>query len=158
MTPSGKSLPRRMRSSAMMALLSAVLICPAVMAADDASSLEDKYFEAVFADPTNLILNFKLAGAQLENGNIKGAIGTLERVLTLSPNNNQAQFLIASAHLQIGNTAEARRMFTLLIENPDASEVEVNQARGILAGLDRQSRMFNISGSLSAGAGLADNP
>ncbi|MCE2517218.1 MAG: tetratricopeptide repeat protein [Alphaproteobacteria bacterium] len=158
MTRSGKSRARLIRSSAIVALVSAVLVVPPAVAAGDDGNLEDQYFEAVFADPTNLILNFKLAGAQLENGNIKGAIGTLERVLTLSPGNNQAQFLIASAHLQIGNTAEARRMFTVLIENPDASDVEVAQARATLAGLDQQSRLFNVSGSVSAGAGLADNP
>ena len=30
------------------------------------SEAEDKFFAAVFEDPANLLLNFKLAGAQLE--------------------------------------------------------------------------------------------
>lgn len=128
------------------------------IAAGDASALEDQYFEAVFEDPTNLLMNFKLAGAQLSNGNIKGAIGTLERVLTLSPGNNEAQFLIASAHLQIGNTAEARRMFTLVVENPTATDLEKREATKQLVNLDKLSQRYFISGTVNAGVGFADNP
>ena len=64
----------------------------------EASDLESRIFEQVFKDPTNMLLNFKLAGAQLQNGNVKGAIGTLERLVTLDPENNEAQFLLANAH------------------------------------------------------------
>ena len=124
----------------------------------EASELEARIFEQVFSDPTNLLLNFKLAGAQLQNGNVKGAIGTLERVLTLDPENNEAQFLIANAHLRLGNNVDARRMLALLLENPKASDVERQQAEMILANLDRQQRRFFITGSVSAGGGIADNP
>jgi hypothetical protein len=141
-------------------LASSMAMAPSSVAqtAEDTVSLEDEYFETVFTDPTNLIINFKLAGAQIDNGNIKGAIGTLERVLTFVPNNNEAQFLIASAYLQIGNTAESRRMFTLLLNNPAASDVEIEQAQNILAKLDRQDQRFIFSGSVSVGGGLSDNP
>ena len=124
----------------------------------EASDLESQIFEQVFKDPTNMLLNFKLAGAQLQNGNVKGAIGTLERVLTIDPENNEAQFLIANAHLRLGNNVDARRMLALLLENPKASDVERQQAEAILANLDRQQRRFFITGSVSAGGGIADNP
>ena len=124
----------------------------------EASDLESRIFEQVFKDPTNMLLNFKLAGAQLQNGNVKGAIGTLERVLTLDPENNEAQFLLANAHLRLGNNVDARRMLGLLLENPKASDVERQQADIILANLDRQLKRFFITGSVSAGAGIADNP
>ena len=124
----------------------------------EASDLEARIFEDVFRDPTNLLLNFKLAGAQLQNGNVKGAIGTLERILTLDPENNEAQFLIANAHLRLGTNVDARRMLTLLLENPQASDVERKEAEAILANLDRQQQRFFITGSVSAGAGIADNP
>ena len=124
----------------------------------EASDLESRIFEQVFKDPTNMLLNFKLAGAQLQNGNVKGAIGTLERVLTLDPENNEAQFLLANAHIRLGNNVDARRMLGLLLENPNASDVERQQAEIILANLDRQLKRFFITGSVSAGAGIADNP
>jgi len=124
----------------------------------EASDLESRIFEQVFKDPTNMLLNFKLAGAQLQNGNVKGAIGTLERLLTLDPENNEAQFLLANAHLRLGNNVDARRMLGILLENPKASDVERQQAEMILANLDRQLQRFFITGSVSAGAGIADNP
>lgn len=122
------------------------------------SEAEDKFFAAVFEDPANLLLNFKLAGAQLENDNVKGAIGTLERILTLSPDNNQAQFLLGSANLRIGNTAEARRMFNLLLENPKATPTERREAEKTLNMLDSLTQRFTISGALTVGGGIADNP
>ena len=124
----------------------------------EASDLESRIFEQVFKDPTNMLLNFKLAGAQLQNGNVKGAIGTLERLLTLDPENNEAQFLLANAHLRLGNNVDARRMLGILLENPKTSDVERQQAEMILANLDRQLQRFFITGSVSAGAGIADNP
>ncbi len=127
-------------------------------AADGASEMEDKFFAAVFDDPANLLLNFKLAGAQLDNDNIKGAIGTLERILTLSPENNQAQFLLGTANLRIGNTAEARRMFIILLANPNATTTEREQAQAALNNLNSISKRFTISGVLMVGGGIADNP
>lgn len=155
----GKALkPSNVARQVMAAAIVAMVASQPALAAEDGADLETQYFNEVFADPSNLLLNFKLAGAQLENGNIKGAIATLERILALSPDNNQAQFLIASAHLQIGNTAEARRMFAILIQNPKATETEAKQAQSILAGLDMQARRFIVSGAVTAGMGLADNP
>ena len=136
----------------------AMTTAPASFAAGTTSEAEDKFFAAVFEDPANLLLNFKLAGAQLENDNIKGAIGTLERILTLSPNNNQAQFLLGTANLRIGNTAEARRMLNLLLENPKATPTERAEAEKILNTLNSLSERFTISGALTIGAGIADNP
>ena len=54
---------------------------------------EDEAFAAVFENPADLLLNFRLASAQIRNGNLKGAVATLERILTLSPDNSQAQSL-----------------------------------------------------------------
>lgn len=131
---------------------------PALGQSGEALDLETRMFEEVFADPTNLLLNFKLAGAQLQNGNFKGAIGTLERVLTLSPDNNQAQFLIANAHLRLGNNAEAERILNELLANPNATEVELTEARKLLSGLEKQNQRFTISGSYTIGGGVSDNP
>ncbi len=39
---------------------------------------ESVLFEQVFADPSNIELNFNLARIQLKNGNYKGAAASLE--------------------------------------------------------------------------------
>ena len=78
---------------------------------------EDEAFAAVFENPADLLLNFRLASAQIRNGNLKGAVATLERILTLSPDNSQAQSLLAGAQFRLGNTAESRRFAELLLAN-----------------------------------------
>ena len=55
---------------------------------------EREAFDAVFSNPASLILNFQLVGAQLRAGNVKGGSATLERILTLSRNNSEAQALV----------------------------------------------------------------
>ena len=156
MTLKHKLFKKTLLATSVIAGLSFSMAAPSLAAGT--SEAEDKFFAAVFEDPANLLLNFKLAGAQLDNDNVKGAIGTLERILTLSPDNNQAQFLLGSANLKIGNTAEARRMLTLLLENPKATPTERAEAEKILNMLDSLSRRFTISGAVTAGAGIADNP
>ena len=41
------------------------------VAQDTSSITEEEAFEAVFADPGNILLNFQLASIQLKNGNIE---------------------------------------------------------------------------------------
>ena len=144
-------------------LLGAAILLPTLYQSADAQSadsaqLEDQYFNDVFADPSNLLFNFKLAGAQIQNQNYKGAIGTLERVLALSPDNNEAQFLLASVHRRMGNLAEARRIFDILLKNPKASQAEAAQAKQILENIKTQSQPLSISGVVNVGGGVADNP
>ena len=144
-------------------LLGAAILLPTLYQSADAQSadsaqLEDQYFNDVFADPSNLLFNFKLAGAQIQNQNYKGAIGTLERVLALSPDNNEAQFLLARAHQRMGNLTEARRVFAILLKNPNASKTEIKQAAQILANIDTQNQPLTIDGVLNIGVGVADNP
>ena len=74
---------------------------------------EEEAFEAVFADPGNILLNFQLASIQLRNGNLKEAAGTLERILILLPDNAEAQSLLAAVQLRLGNKPEAQRLSEL---------------------------------------------
>ncbi len=139
-------------------MLLLTLCQPVTAQSADPIALEDQYFNDVFADPTNLLFNFKLAGAQIQNQNYNGAIGTLERVLALSPDNNEAQFLLASVQRRMGNLTEARRIFGVLLKNPKASQTEITQAKQILASIDAQNKPLTISGALNIGGGVTYNP
>ena len=118
---------------------------------------EREAFDAVFSNPASLILNFQLVGAQLRAGNVKGASATLERILTLSRNNSEAQALLANTQHQLGNVAEARRMATLLLENPDATETQKQNIQTLLERIDDAERLFDIDGVVSIGGGITDN-
>ena len=128
--------------------------------ANDTPSLptEDEAFAAVFENPADLMLNFRLASAQIRNGNLKGAVATLERILTLSPENSQAQSLLAGAQFRLGNTAESRRIAEQLLANDRASAAQKQEIKSLIAMIDDAEKRFLINGALTLGGGIIDNP
>ena len=119
---------------------------------------EDEAFAAVFADPGNIKLNFQLASIQLQNQHFKEAAGTLERILILLPGNPSAQLLLARVQVQLGNMPEAKRLAGLLMSNEAATEDQKSAAIQLSDQIDKAEQRFVLSGSLSVGGGVADNP
>ena len=128
------------------------------MAQDVSSITEEEAFEAVFADPGNILLNFQLASIQLKNGNIKEASGTLERILILLPSNAEAQSLLAAVQLRLGNKPEAERLSNLILENEGATAQQKQEATAIIAQIENDRNAYNFTGFVSIGSGISDNP
>ena len=128
--------------------------------AQDGSALptEDEAFAAVFENPADLLLNFRLVGAQFRSGNLKGAVATLERILTLSPDNSEAQALLAGAQFRLGNNSEARRLATILLENPKATPRQKSEINGLIEMIEDAEKQYSINGVVSVGGGVVDNP
>jgi len=145
--------------SAFAAGISLTCLAATPVRANDAPPLtEDEAFAAVFENPGDLILNFQLVISQLREQNIKGAVATLERILTLSHNNSQAQALLAGAQFRLGNLAEARRMAEILLLNPAATETQKTEISELLSLIDNAEKSYNITGVVTVGGGVADNP
>ena len=141
--------------------LSAALVhssVSAVYAQQAAPLTEEAAFDAVFADPGNILLNFQLASIQLKNGNLKEASGTLERILILLPNNAEAQSLLASVQLRLGNKPEAERLSNLILENDTATAAQKQEAETLIAQIESERNAYNFTGFASFGTGVADNP
>lgn len=119
---------------------------------------EDEAFAAVFENPADLLLNFRLVGAQFRSGNIKGAVATLERILTLSPDNGEAQVLLAGAQFRLGNIAESRRLVEIALANPEATERQKAEVMNLSRMIDDAEKMYDINGVVSIGGGIIDNP
>lgn len=134
------------------------IMAPAVATATETPITEDQAFAAVFENPADLMLNFRLVGIQLLNGNIKGAVATLERILTLSADNSEAQSLLAGAQYRLGNIAESRRLAGQLLNNPNATANQKKDIAGLLAMIDEADKRFSVNGVLSIGGGITDNP
>ncbi|MGC6411258.1 MAG: tetratricopeptide repeat protein [Candidatus Puniceispirillaceae bacterium] len=150
---------RKYVMSACFAVLAASLSHQAIAQDTRISEMtEDEAFAAVYADPSNIALNFQLVAVQLRNNHIKEAAGTLERILILLPNNAQAQLLLARVQLQLGNKPEAKRLAGLLLENEGASESQKSEAAYTLGQIEDSESLINLSGTLSFGGGIADNP
>lgn len=135
-----------------------VSVSSSVVAQEREGLTEEQAFEAVFADPGNILLNFQLASVQLRNGNFKEASGTLERILILLPSNAEAQSLLASVQLRLGNKPEAERLSNLILENETATEPQKQEAQAIISQLQDEKNAYNFTGLVSIGQGIADNP
>ncbi|MGC6485195.1 MAG: tetratricopeptide repeat protein [Candidatus Puniceispirillales bacterium] len=134
------------------------LCSPALAAEDPDLMTEDDAFAAVFENPADLLLNFRLVSIQLRNGNIKGAVATLERILTLSADNSEAQSLLAGAQYRLGNIAESRRMANELLSNPAATAAQKDEINTLLIMIDEAEKRFSVDGVVSVGGGIVDNP
>jgi len=139
--------------------LALALSIPAANAQEaDGLVTEDQAFEAVFNDPGNVLLNFTLVAAQLRNGHFKEAAGTLERILILLPDEPRAQMLLATVQLNLGNRPEAERLAKKVLDSPNANDAQKAEAQGLIARLEDDRRLFDFSGNVALGFGIADNP
>lgn len=146
----------RLITTAMVALLLAQPAAAQDSAKNDLMT-EDQAFNAVFENPADLILNFQLVAAQLRNNNFKGAAATLERILTLSKDNSQAQTLLVNTQFRLGNIAEARRIAQLVLDNPNATTEQRKNIETLLDRIDEAEKLFDLNGVVSLGGGVTDN-
>jgi tetratricopeptide (TPR) repeat protein len=135
-------------------ILLLVFLSAAAHAETSSLSEEDILFEKVYNDPGNIKLNFELARLQLKVGNIKGAAATLERILARFENETTAQLLLARINRQLGNPTEANRLYQAIINNTNAPETNINQARQELASAKSPEDLWSFSGYVSMGGGL----
>ena len=140
-------------------IVAALLTLSMPVQAQSTSDLtEEQAFDAVFADPGNVLLNFQLASIQLKNGNIKEAAGTLERILILLPSNAEAQTLLARVQLSLGNQPEAERLSNIILANDKATAAQKAEATTIIAAIKDAKSAYQFSGAVTVGGGVADNP
>ena len=63
----------------------------------------------VLKDPDNVDLNFRYAKAQLERGDVRGAAGTLERILLVTPDLPSVRMVYAIVLFRLDSMDEAER-------------------------------------------------
>lgn len=83
----------------------------------------------VLKDPDNVDLNFKYAKSQIANGNVRGAAGTLERILLVSPDLPQIRLTYAIVLYRLDSIDEAESEFNKL--------KKLNMAASLRAEIDR---------------------
>lgn len=70
--------------------------------------------DAVFENPTDLEINFKLLEEQTRVGDLRGAAATLDRILLLDPDSKLARVLLAEVQFNLGNLATAETVLISL--------------------------------------------
>ena len=91
---------------------------------------------ALFEDPTNLELNFRVMQAQIATGNLEGAEATLERVLYIDPDSTIARILMADIQIQLGKFISAKRILDEIIENKDSPPQTVERAKELVGQIE----------------------
>src|SRR5262245_18416589 len=75
---------------------------------------EDVTWEQVMARPDDLDLNYRFAQTQVRQGNLKGAAGTLERMLLVNPNLPKIRLFYALVLFRLGDLNESERELRIL--------------------------------------------
>ena len=68
-------------------------------------------YAQILADPDNIDLNFQYARNQAAEGDLRGAAGTLERILLINPKLPQVRLIYAIVLFRLDNIDEAEREF-----------------------------------------------
>ncbi len=71
-------------------------------------------FEDILKDPDNVDLNFQFAKQQVQENDLLGAVGTLERVLAVRPELHEIRLFYAVVLFRLDNLVEAEREFDAL--------------------------------------------
>lgn len=74
-------------------------------------TVENVTFQDVLKNPDNVDLNFRYAKAQVARGDVKGAAGTLERILLIAPDLQAIRLFYAIVLYRLDSINEAEREF-----------------------------------------------
>lgn len=126
------------------------------MAADSPAAMGDLAAD-LFADPTNLQLNFALLKQQLAAGNYSQAMMTLDRIQILDPSSRLAKILYAELQFRLGNRAVARSMLQALINDPATPRSMRSQARAVMQLVDEKARSKPMGVTIDIARGRSGN-
>ena len=113
--------------------------------------------DALFQDPTNLQLNFRVMQAQIAEGNLEGAEATLDRVLILDPDSTLAKILIADIKIKLGKFSSARLILDQLITDPATPGQTRDRAEELAAQINEAIDPVKVRGGYAIYAGVTGN-
>ena len=134
-------------------LAAAISPVPPVPTRDDRPNVID----LVFANPTDLQLNFALFQEQVASGDLDGATMTLERVLLIDPGSKLAKVLLADVNLQKGNLQLARNILSTLLAEDDTPLDMARRAELLLAEIESQLDPVKVQARLAMEFGQTEN-
>ncbi len=104
----------------------------------------------VLKDPDNVDLNFRYAKSQIADGNVRGAAGTLERILLVTPDLPQIRLTYAIVLYRLDNIDEAEREFNRLKKLKMAASLRAEIDR-FLAAIKQRRQKTKYRVQFSAG-------
>ena len=112
--------------------------------------------DQVLADPDNLELNYRFAQTQIADGDLRGAMSTLERILLTRPELARVRLLYAIVLFRLDNTDEAERELKALqgLEMTPGLRAELEQA---LRDIERRRKTTRYAANLTFGVQFNTN-
>ena len=155
MTRLNGSLSRKLRFVYAMAIVAGLLTSWEHLAPSAFAQQRISYSD-ILKDPDNLALNLSYARQQIDDGDVKGASATFERVLLLYPNDEATRLLYAVVLFRLDNPDEARREL-MRIEKSQSPAIR-KQAKKYLSQVNLQDSRTRFTLNLTAGGQIDTNP
>ena len=107
-------------------------------------------FAQILADPDNIDLNFQYAKNQAAEGDLRGASGTLERILLINPDLPQVRLIYAIVLFRLDNINEAEREFRAVTGSNLSPNLRAEIA-GYLKRIEQRRKRTRYSSQFSLG-------
>jgi len=116
----------------------------------------DVTYEQILADPDNLSLNMRYAQTQIRNGDIKGASGTLERMMILMPDNMNIKLLYAAVLYRLDDIPEAKTVLDGINENRMSAQ-KISEKRTLENLIRRREKKYTLVSRTALGVAYDTN-
>ncbi|WP_225032190.1 tetratricopeptide repeat protein [Paraburkholderia sp. XV] len=114
-------------------------------------------FEAMIADPTDPEHSFQFATLAAAQGDLRGAIAALERILKINPGLSNIRLQLGELYLRAGATDLAAVYLRQALLAPDVPGPLRQRAQSLLGQADRAQHKHFFTGSLYAGGRYDSN-
>ncbi len=104
----------------------------------------------ILKDPDNVQLNFRYARQQIEKGNMRSAVATLERLLLINPDQPLIRLYYGAVLFRLDNSDEAEQQFQAVKEYPLDAETRARVDR-YLKDIEQRRKTTRFSLSTSFG-------
>lgn len=128
---------------------------PLAPASADAGSSEIP-FDAILAKPGDIDLNERFARQQIEQGDLRGAATTLERILILAPDRDRVRLLYAAVLIRLDSLTEAERELATIVSHAGAHDI-IEQAKAFQKVVAGKRRRMHFDARLSVGFNYDSN-
>ncbi|HNW44920.1 MAG TPA: hypothetical protein PKI19_10480, partial [Elusimicrobiales bacterium] len=113
-------------------------------------------YEQVLEKPDDLDLNYAYAKTQVRKGDLKGAAGTLERMLMIKADLYNIRLFYAVVLYRLDSLVEAQLELENLIKSPAPAALKT-EAAGYVKAIKKMQKLTQASGGLSAGVEYDSN-
>lgn len=129
----------------------ALAILASPVSAQTVSSNREEIFEAMLADPANEALMREYARLSVEERDYEAAASTLERLVDIAPDAQEARYELALAYFALGANEVARYHLDIYKSRGQLSAEEEAAADAFISGVDNRENPLSFSGSFEAG-------